>query len=410
MIGTLAAGTLGYIHGNTRGAIKAAHLYQKLNSMAPIPRKRKYSGVPVQRPAAKKHKSGMGKKFGLRRSAPKQLAINTQAAKVRGSAGNNKRRVKKVKVTAQFRKKVKKALEPALIKGKYLENSYMTNRFPHTFDNKQQVGTLGDSFTPSQVLDAASVLWNEKLPTNNKSSLNSQNFARNTVKINVINSYTTMHFKNNTRRTYTMKLYNCRSKIRDQLEFPITSWADALAVEAQPQGSNVLGIDVNTMYNDPRMVPNWNQQWHADVTTVTLEPGQIYDYFVQGPKNKLYDFAKYVTNSTPQLFTDRISDARSNFVVFYPDVVSTTIGTAGRYVDDNPADGDSDGLATEIKHYYQLSMPEQAGYLVGTAGGGTQALNLRKYSFAIFSEPGNQQTGVVRRVDDDNPVIVEGDL
>ncbi|QCX35044.1 capsid protein [Chiunvirus muliumi] len=409
MIGALSAATLGYIHGNTRGAINSAALYRKLSQMAPIKRKASNSNDRRKRAKQSKTKFTVNPVPVIRRNSNARLEVNPQAPKVRGKRRTYTSKKKTVKVTKQFKKKVEKAMAPSDIKGTYIEIDYDLMRFVSN-DNQQAVFLVDTMFNPSLVLDAASVLWNKKALTNNKITTNASNFQRNTARIHVDYASYTMDIKNNTRRTYTLKLFCCKHKIKDSPVDPVTAWQDSLAVEAAAGGANVVGNTKEILYNDPRYLQNWNNQFSAEVTTITLEPGQIYKYVVQGPKNKLYDFAKYVKDSTPQLFTDFISDARFVFGIYYPDVVSTTLASSGRFTD--PEVGTiAEGLVYEAKWLYKLSMPQQAGSInpATFVAGAAQPDNLRRSAFAIYQR-GSAQAGLVNRVDDDNPIVVENNL
>lgn len=418
MIGTLSAATLGYITGNTRGALYAVGAYKKLTRMPPIPsngRKRKSSGSAGSSETGYKSRYTSKKRSVYKitkrsRVSAGKIAVDNQAPKVRGSSGRTKSK-QSVRVTSEFRKKVKKAMEAAAIKGRYIEIDYDMMRFVNS-DNQQATKLMGESFTPQQVLDAASVLWNDKPFTMNKIFTNPKNFTYNTVKIHVEDSYRVYELRNNSRRTFVVKLFNCKSKIKDQQSSPVLTWGDSLAVENNDIGANVRGANTTTLYNDPRFLNNWNNQWSANVTTVTLDPGQTYKYFVQGPKNHLYDFTKYVKDSVPQIFTNLTKESRFNFAIYYPDVVSTDLATAGRFTDPGPGTNISDGITFESKSVFKLRMPEQAGFVYPSTtgvGGEPQSMGLRRYSFAIYQR-GQAQAGLVNRIDDENPTVIETDV
>lgn len=397
----LSGATLGYIVGNTRGGIIGYKLAKKLTenykTMPPVPRKRKRSVsgppmVPVKR-----------RRVVVRRGAPRVLQVNPQAPKVRGAPKRPKR--KSVKITSSFKRKVQKVLDSYKIKGNYMEINYQLKRITATDDNIQVVEELGDNFTFPQILDAASVLWNEKAPTTDKNPTNPANFPVESAKIYVEDAYTVYTFKNNTRRQYTMKIFNCKSKNIALSVTALGAWTATALAEANPDGSNVVSVSPNTLYSDPRYFPNWNAIWSTDVTTVQLEPGQTYVYRLQGPMKRLYDFPKY--HQAGYVATGQ-RDFRNVFFTAYPDLVSTSLSGCGRLVDNESSGDFVTGIVVESKRVYKLCMPEQVGYLTAPASG-TQKLDLRKYAHAIWNF-GPTQVGFVTRVDDENPVVLEQGL
>lgn len=403
----IASATLGYITANVPGAVIGYQVAKKLsensrNRMPPIPnkkRKRTVSSSTVKRKSRK-----LASK--LRRTPRTAVAVNAQAPKVIGRRRGAKKSPA-VRVTRDFRQKVQKVLEKNLVEGKLI--AINTQVIRNSTDNGQTATYLGEHFSPNFILDAASVLWNKKTWTEgNKLPYDANNFNWQTARVHVMNCYDQYTFRNNSRRTVTLKLFECKPKVKTNAFHPLEQWSNTLAAENNPNESNIAGTTVNTLYNDPRNVKSWSQIWSPQVTTIVMEPGQTYVHKLQGPKNQMLDFAKFVVNNAPQVFMDQQPFARYMLAISYVDLVTTTLSATGRYVD---ASGEAyDGIAFEIKRVYNLAMPEQAGLeLPVTYSGGIKSLGYRRYSFAIYNDS-DAQTGFVRRIDDENPITVETDL
>lgn len=397
--------TLGYIVGNVPGAIIGYNAAKKLSKnsrrMPPIPNKRKRTVNAEQIKRARRKLVGQ-----LRRpNVPKYVAVNTQAPKVTGGSRRTKK-VKPVKVTKRFRKQVQKVLEKTLVQGKLISIEPFQQRVQA--DNLQSVIFYGEHFTPNLVLDAASVLWNQKPWNLSKTPQAATNFNHQTVKIHVKSILDRYEIKNNSRRRYTIKMYICRPKDRSNETSPLSTWVNTLLAESDAIESNFHGTNINTMYNDPRFVKGFTNVWATEVVTIVIDPGQTHTQYLQGPKNMLYDFAKFNVNNAPATFLDQQPFTRWVMCAVYPDLVSTTTGSVGRYIDATPSET-YDGLVIELKRDYNLSMPEQAGLpLPAVYTPGATSLDLRRYAFAIYNNVLGQ-TGSVRRIDEENPVTVETD-
>lgn len=394
--GRVSAATIGYIVGNVPGAISGYYLGKKVTqnnrNMAPI-KKRKRSGST---PYVTTKKRLLVKR---RYSAP-VYKPNMEASKVRGAPKRPRR--KSVKVTSSFKRKVQKVLDSYKIKGNWMEIQTGLRRFVNSDDNIQISTELGDNFSYPLVLDAASVLWNGKTPTLDKAVTNAKNFPVRTTKIYVEDAYTVYTFRNNSRRTYHMKIFSCKSKDLTLSVTALGAWVNTMAAEAVVDGSNVALNTPSTLYADPRYYPNWNALWSAQVTTVVLEPGQSYVYRLQGPQKKLFDFPKY--QQAGYVATGQ-KDFRNCFFTCYPDLVTTNTGSAGRYIDNDPGEDISSGIVYETKRVYKLCMPEQTGM----DNPANIVNNMRKYTTGIQNWTLGQ-TGTVRRIDDENPVVIEQDV
>lgn len=307
----------------------------------------------------------------------------------------------KVSVSKKFKLKVAKALEPKESHGRYLEIGYQNFDFePLLYGNKQKVERIGinsgggyqQMFSPAMVLNAASVLFNGKAATESTQytiAAGAYNFGANsfdprTTKLNVRNSYCSFVLRNNTPRTWIIQLYEVSPKLNmnvDDEGDAYTQWINCMVNESStgtttnPFAINIASATPNTLYATPLQNKMIQQKWNWERHEITLDPGQSYDHFIQGPSNVVYDYAKfwkqdgagaadkfydYVKKFTRQL----IIVARLDLV--QDNTVSQAVGRQG-----NPLD--KGRLLVEWKNYYNITCPEVAGG-VGVVGGGTASV------------------------------------
>lgn len=334
---------------------------------------------------------------GFRKNASREEANGIKNAEVRNSFKKSVSFTKKpvVKVTKSFKDKVEKSLEPKKITGIFEESAYKRITFPTIYFNKQILNRIGlDAatgdemyFNPMRVLDAASVLFNDKIGSRSKYSFNgagvydtqTNSFNYQNTCVNVINSYAKATIKNNSKRTWIIQLYECSPKM--DMDFTDvgdanTQWRNAMIQELDsPVGTLEKKINLNdatpeTLYMTPNKCKAFMQKWNVEKHDVTIEPGQTYDHFMQGPQNVEYDFAKFYklqASNVDRRFYDiqkkftrcLIFTARLDIVTlkYTPLFGSPTYG-AGR-----GGDGYDIGssLNCEIKNYYKLSVPDKTG-------------------------------------------------
>lgn len=330
-----------------------------------------------------------------------------------------------VKVSATFRKKVNKVFNDREPEG-YLQETYVTN-LHITSSNAQTVaqingatsdGVTGQFFTPTQVLQAASVLWGGAgyTQTPQKDGLGYMNYS--SVRINVIRSWATVKYRNNTQRTIYLSIYASRPKYNAASGQSMTAeWANALLNEKQGSttpGINVGGITPSQLYVTPFISKAMMNQWKIETTKVVLQPGEEYIYTIEGP-SKLYDFRKFFINGT---WTPKTKVQIDLSHVAYTDLVQTNDGTLSGRLGENVS---GFGLLFEVNTYYKLSMPEQAGILWATLGTGGQDshqtlpangavtyLGNRRDAYYYYNNGTSSTSGTVNRVDLENPANVAG--
>lgn len=310
-----------------------------------------------------------------------------------------------VKVTPEFKKKVEKSLEPHKIGGTYQESDILEIKFPASNANEQIVYRLGMPaqiaspsfngeflmFNPMRVLDAASVLFNNKTASKVKyfnsagvydTGVNSFNYENFTVYVR--NSYCIHKIKNNTKRTWMIQLYEMAPKRNMDMADDgdaLTQWVNALFNESKQDGNefaiNKGNAAVTTLYNTPSKSKLFLESWKVEKTNITIEPGQSYDHFVQGPQQVEYDYAKFWRIGGSNLSgVKRFNDIIKNFTrqivitarldMMQGTFVPTGFGKAGR-----PGISDPDeSLIYESTNYYSLSVPDKTGGRVNVAAFG----------------------------------------
>lgn len=429
VIGSTSAATLGYITGGIKGAKRAAELYQN------------YAMAKKKSIGARRSDGGLKRKAGSDdtwKTVKKRRTVRGSRVVTQRSQGTNKMQVevrkrgtsvhrkavrKTIPVSRTFRKKVKHALQSVYAVGRYTD-VHTGGTFP--IDNKQKNVLLGYTsqgkasfFSPSWVLSQCSVLFNGKTAVQSNSATDNFNFDFRTFKVNVQKSWVKVKFKNNSARTMYVSVYACSPKHMnygdgfDALEYWTTSMIqDRTANGLAGNLINVESATPETLYTSPNSSPKWSQMFGADKTYVVLEPGKEYHYYLPGPSNYEYDFAKYVSGqSSPTIFNNMQKMLKMIMVSFYCDLAYTNpvnpgAGKIGRFTTMDDANRNY-GLVWEITQHARFSVPEQAGLKFQTLSAGTvvtHSLNKRIdcYVYKNWADI-SQGDDTIHNIDDENP-------
>lgn len=344
----------------------------------------------------------------------------TKAASRHKGRPTNHKKGKKIKVSKYFKDKVAKALSDKVIHGSWDQISFDNLSIIGFPNNGQIVTGLGElssndhsdwAFDPEDFLHAASVLWNDKADsqssrlwhsssnlgysetglagdalTDVRTSGDETRFQMN-IKLTIKKSYEVYKIKNNTQRTMVMKIFLCAPK---------EVGAKSQILNAQPAGSNVITVTsdpapignpgtlwqnelqkqvrsniniakatVNTLYNDPKDCPGFNKVYKTDCTTIVLEPGQVYDYYIQGPSNFTIDYNTLLRGSGTDdaAYMGIQKWMRYPFMTAYLDLVSDGSFT-GHYAPTGTVQGKL-ALCIERHMKFHLEMPESTGSYIG---------------------------------------------
>jgi len=433
-IGAASAATLGFIHGNTRGAIKALKAYRtyRKTRMPPVTRQRGRSRTPKQKskspgsnygtpPASQQFRSRSRSQSISSRRSSRSLArsisfadssnVQQKANKKKGKSVHKEGYKKPVKVPKKLRKQVKQILTTKGPVGTFLDIKY----FKITPEDSQVITMLGNTtenhpnlFDPCWIQYTASLLFNSATVTLNPVIGTGTYFSPRTLRVEVIKQSVTYRCLNNTARTLTLKFWDISPKSRNFGNGfnPLTFWENLFAQEAAnaPTNPNVFAISTKTLYAHPKLSAAFRNLYSLDETIVNLEAGKEYVHKLKGPNMKLYDFQKFWSGSSPTagVFDNQQKFVKHTMLCVYNDLGNTTLNTPGRFTDMVTAT--PYGLIVEQTTHTKICMPEQTGFTwpSPTPTTGTQTLNRRQAVYAIQNWAG-AQSGAVTKIEDENP-------
>jgi len=316
----------------------------------------------------------------------------------------------------------------------------LVNRLPSPTACSPVANTGLNYFTPAKILDAASVLFNQKtaagnpyIQTGNLSTVADAGVGTPStaqigkLKINVLNSYVTFSIKNVSNRVVTMEIWECMPTQMFQESNPLVTLDSMLKsfntenLDTSFEYADVNGANVNRALYETSLDPfaiakrchGFKFTWKKRV--MILAPEETCIHSIRGPKG-VFDFAKLQrsTNTAPQpigLVTQNcLFKGWSVGVVIAcsGDQVLSDSGLGGRKLFLGGGNAVlSMPVCVEIKEHYKLAVPEVAGFITQTAPlGRGQPLNLRKHKEVYLSlkEAGNNNYNVSNEV---NP-IAEG--
>jgi len=427
-----------------------------------LTKKRKMSPFPRTPPSSNRRPKK------IRTSAPmpapnnRPVPLTKATSRHRGKPTNHKRG-KKVKVTKQFKDKVTKALEAKTVSGSWDQISFDRMRMTSFQINEQIVTGLGAevgndfsdwAFDPEDILHAASVLWNKKTdsqvsrswfdPANLFYSGTNANITIDAPQTSAVapynmsgkivlkNAYEVYKLKNNSQRTVVMKIYLCApkhvgSKNTTNNQIPaapgvIPDTETGVDFIGSPEAVwinecnkqiasyiNLANAEPQTLYNSPKDCPGFNKVYRTDCTTVVLEPGQVYDYYIQGPQNFTIDYNTLfrATNSQQPLYLGVQKFMRYPLITAYLDLI--TDGDRVGHYPPSLAVGSSQNVSIERQMKMSIECPHTAGINfanTSTTGGVATELNMRRdcYYRTVYGMTG--PTLDLNRVDVQNPTMV----
>jgi len=345
----------------------------------------------------KKRKRTTSKKVSTRSAytAPSQYSSKTKTARKRVDF----KKKKVVSVSRPLRQKIKKVINGTMPGGFFHE---INSQRIGLNGNQQNVGMIpskqtvdlinGHHFSPTQILDAASILWNNKTILQNKTLTGAGNFNPETAVIDIVNCWSTIKMKNNSQRLYNVCIYTL-DPTSDSANGtnPQDIWEAELLNQrftgpSTNPGPNVNSITANSLYNNPKMLHGMNQKFKISKDYYEMYPGQEKNFKVQGPNNTRLDMAKCYRGNVYTNYDKKFSrfvmitvhgdlagstEILNNTFCGRPESVSTTPGY---------------GLLIETNQYYSLKQPEQAGWYNPLLGVGTSTsvpLEMRRHAYCI---------------------------
>lgn len=382
--------------------------------------KRKFLGGYSAKPRKKYRKSTTGRSRTKTSAAQPNTRVVEKtypSKKKRRSVGFRKE--KKVKVSRVFRAKVNKALVPRRTNAfcELRDTQYVRCEldqkqmlfylgFESTSENTLVDGNCVNTtntpwhFTPARVLDLASHAFNFKTSVSINPALgNTDMFITSTknIKIHVKKSWVTYQIRNATERPYYMKIFVVAPKKQSEANtnsLVFDSWKEAIDNEIS---QSIVKSDPETSIRQMDLKPTafaiMKQLYKFSETSVTVEPGQVFDFNLPGPEDFTYDFSKYWN---PNGATDGVvyqelqKMCRTVIVTAVPDLsinydTNDTAGTVYCIRAGNPtlntASGQNvvGGICVEYRAFYDITMPEQTGFVYPAAPGTqVQPLNFRQ--------------------------------
>jgi len=427
-VGGVSGAALGYIHDNSRGAFigwnygynRGKLLNNKLpkkKTMAPVGnnKRRKASstlaGTPAKRrlsiSSSSSRRSSLLSTGHARLRSTRFVGSGAGVVQVKGRA--KKRKMKKaVSVSKKLREKIKKVISGNDIQGMTQEISYGCMRLLGISDNKQIVYDITTSnaggenpfFSHIKVIDAASCLWNNKVQAETKALADIGNFTSKKLKVKVIDSSVTYNIKNNTQRKVNIRLLEVKPVSGQVQGSPFASWIAALNFQAAGNGPNQSIIDVEQLYTNPGMLPDFRKLFNIHTVSIEIPAGGEYKHYIQGPKDKLFDLQRAYNGA---LFQNYHKECVWLMAILIPDLVTTDGGQYGRYYAGGTDEQDY-GVAFETITRYKMNMPEMTGLVdQNPAAGTTVEFDQRQFSYA-FKTYGLTPTGTIISVNDENPV------
>lgn len=430
------------------------HLYETVKGSYTLPNKEiPMIKVPGSKQATSKAITA-GHGLGLERRVAAKRTINKSARNRKRPKVTVSRQFRNKVTTALEKKQVHgKLLVQYYSNGMFAGVADNLQQCWDGFDSEAYSGSRGSpanappspySFTPEFFVHAASMLFNAKTRDNyaraNMVINNAGNLSPETIKFTIRNSYTQYTIRNGQNRRVSVQIYLCKPKkassynfgytmngdasatanstdfstcsvltthvpmvngstqetrtwgttaIADALPPPSIAWTQALTSE-QLQG---LNFD-NTTQQEPSLNPMacaaFRKLFDVEKLDILLEPGQIYDFSIQGPSNFEFKMNKHFQQG---IFRNAQTYMVCPLVVVNPDLVHSTEADPitdwiGRRRYDNGTGTRKPILLFERKDYVSITMPEQTGFQYAAADefGSVQELQLRRNAWLMDTQ------------------------
>lgn len=320
-----------------------------------------------------------------------------------GKKSVRQQKKKAVKVSKQFKLKVAAATASEDCFGTVDLHSPGASQYATV--NSQIVNVLDKryvnsnwKFTTDVFLHWISCLWNSKtnaFPTaitarfGDAGVPQANNFDMDSLKFKVVDSSITYRFKNNNAATTMIRIYLVKPRapgsfnpgtgagtaynvaadtyenVVGRTVSPPDVWGNSI-LDAAQSGLLVGGAftpSINTMFLHPKKFPGFSSVFDMEEVDITLEPGQVSTYFVQGPSNLDIDMSKTIRGG--QLMNVQKYSR-------YPMTVTTYGLTSGSEYQANAGyaapSPDASNVGVQVSQFerFRFKMPD--GTLVGIGG------------------------------------------
>jgi len=294
-------------------------------------------------------------------------------------------------------------------------------------------------FTPAKILDAASVLFNDKplgdpyIQTGNLSTVNVTTTAipvpsiSGPLKIHVINSFVQFKMKNVSNRVVSMDIWECTPTIKFMQAPPLYNLYETVRkYSTTGNDTSVLyfsgGATRSEIYHEAAVDPlavakeYMGFQWTWKKRSMQLAPDETCLHSIQGPQNTVLDYSKINTQNTAGAITEQFNCLMKGYSVgciisvHGDQVLDPTIAgwrgqDVGYHVNDTARL--SAPVAIEYKEVIKVGVPEVAGFKTSAGVAGTQQmLNNRKPVLTIRNlKPNNGVNTTFEVGNEENPLM-----
>jgi len=284
-------------------------------------------------------------------------------------------------------------------------------------------------FTPIKFMDAASILWNNKIMRKDYGNVAGNISARTVLLtgvpaastaalpnlggnvIHVRESYVKFEMKNLSTRVMRLKIHQCTPKVKFPDNLPLQSVTNGVFSYVEGLDNELIrhapaGTDaaVNDPYFPIGMIPGVKDSWKWATHDMVMQPGETCVHYLRGPKNMTINYNKLNEAGADKTGFAVKGMSASVLIEVIPDMVYATTGVGGafpgvgRFIPNTvalPVDTIGFPIAVEIVEVIKLSMPENSGfYTQAVAVPSTQAINLRReqHAFANFTKNQDEVT------------------
>lgn len=311
-------------------------------------------------------------------------------------------------------------------------------------------------FTPNQILDAASQLFNNK-PLNPDYNIQAKNittvvntatgvpetvFKNQGLKLEIETAYVELEIRNCAERPMIIDFYHCIQKEKFQQNTPLTDFIDAVEgggwvdtplsartatnrVYIPPVvGASSLTVAATKHYAlgsglmEPNQVGGFSNLWKYEKVTIIAQPGEICTHKIQGPRNYTLDYNKLYPgfeNVQNDLFKDTticlMAKVRTDFMYGTNGVVPTpadlTVNGKGPFTINNKIDELTQPIVINSVQVIKLKCPDVSGLTLQNPGDVDQGQTLNmKVPRKVFMDTSNYRKGELTYIfsNEENPV------
>jgi len=268
------------------------------------------------------------------------------------------------KVRKICRSEITKAEKEIIPFGDFLY--YDNNVMPLGTYNKQVAsesnGLINYSFLdPGSILDAAAVMYNAKVCTNNSRFTLAGNFD-NDSQITILNGSLTMKFKNNSTISGVLKAYVCTAKSDlPTNETPLTKWTDCYNAYTLKTTGTYASNSINGLFEVPPK--EFYHDFNVKTYSKHLVPGGEFDINIKCGKHTLDSGDAKIINADVNYSSMIKGLTKSVMYVFIPDpfnhVISKGQGVRSYNLSVLPADNTRSTMLIEYILRYRIQAPAE---------------------------------------------------